>query len=204
MADDEQSELVEGITLSLQRFRDGLKRHANPLQVVREFITHGPCVAINSKDHAQLRESVAAELGVNPNQNVYTVGSAKLGFSIKPNNRYRHFGEESDVDVAVVSSELYNHLWCEARDFVASKTYWHGKGRERLKSTHLYGSIHPSIFPRSDQIPTAKKLWELGRQLQSQRTAGPYKVTFVVWHDMEALESYQSRAVLACQESEMQ
>ncbi|MFI7469956.1 hypothetical protein [Nonomuraea sp. NPDC049646] len=197
-----EEELETAIQASLGQFRQALKQHPDPLRVVREFITHGPCVAITRDKHAELREAVAAELQVHPNRDVYTVGSAKLGFSIKPDHRYRVFGDTSDVDVAVVSPDLYNQLWREARKFQAAKGLWPRDQLKSFKNGHLRGSIHPGSIPISEALPTANSLWELGRELQRQQAAGPYKVTFVVWNDMDALESYQSVAVSACQGSE--
>jgi hypothetical protein len=39
------------------------------------------------------------------------VGSAKLGFSIVPDKRYRAFGETSDIDVVLCSSALFDLFW---------------------------------------------------------------------------------------------
>ncbi|MCL7426914.1 hypothetical protein ABTZ93_33690 [Streptomyces sp. NPDC097941] len=70
-----------------------------------------------------------------------------------------------------------------------------------FKLRHFWGSIHLSDIPRSPLIPTQEKLWELGRSLQRARVAGPYRVTFAIWNEMESLENYQCRAVAACQET---
>ena len=39
------------------------------------------------------------------------VGSARLGFSMKPRNHLREFTEESDIDVVVVNETLFDQLW---------------------------------------------------------------------------------------------
>ncbi|WP_406078161.1 hypothetical protein OG337_18130 [[Kitasatospora] papulosa] len=195
------SELENAIDRALVDFKDGLKRHNAPLSVVREFLTHGPCVAIDRATHASLREVVAGALGVHPNRDVYTVGSAKLGFSIKPKSRYRHFSDTSDVDIAVVSPEIYTSLWRQVRSFQSDKGIWKADQERMFKLRHFWGSIHLSDLPRSPLIPTQEKLWELGRTLQRSRAAGPYPVTFAIWNEMESLENYQCRAVAACQET---
>ncbi|BFP54665.1 MULTISPECIES: hypothetical protein [Streptomyces] len=193
----------KNITESLEAFKGGLRRHSHPLHIVREFITHGSCVVIDQAQHALLRERVADSLSVHPNRDVYTVGSAKLGFSIKPSRRYGHFNDESDIDVAVVSAELYGRIWRETRAFATSKEIWSTKKSDEFKRQHLAGRISPQNIPKaSPMIPTASKLWEVGRKLQQDRVAGPYRVTFAIWHDMEALEGYQSKTVLECQKME--
>ncbi|MFJ5883263.1 hypothetical protein [Kitasatospora cineracea] len=197
MLEDDQEKAIDQ---SMEAFKAGLARHSNPLSVVREFITHGPCVVISQEQHAELRERVGAELGVHPNRDVYTVGSAKLGFSIKPSRRYGRFNDESDIDVAVVSPELYGQLWREVRSFIASKEPWSATKLDDFKREHLTGRISPkNLHKASPLIPTATRLWDIGRQLQMDRVAGPYQVTFAVWYDMDALEGYQCNAVSECQ-----
>ncbi|MEV5435164.1 hypothetical protein AB0K80_03900 [Streptomyces sp. NPDC052682] len=196
------ADLDHRIDASLVQFKSGLRRHDDPLKVVREFITHGSCVAIPGEPHALLREAVAEKLNVHPNRDVYTVGSAKLGFSIKAHARYRRFNDESDVDVAVVSPELYAQLWKEVRNFSASEGIWKDSDLRWYKNNHFKGSIHPKSLPTSPLIPTAADLWELARVLQNDQAAGPYAITFVVWNDMDALESYQASSVALCMESE--
>jgi hypothetical protein len=57
-----------------------------------------------------LREHLAANLGVD-GENVYVVGSAKVGFSLSPNGFPRRFSEDSDIDIAVVDSALFDRAW---------------------------------------------------------------------------------------------
>ncbi|MFH1370110.1 MAG: hypothetical protein ABII09_02325 [Planctomycetota bacterium] len=44
-------------------------------------------------------------------QNVIVIGSAKVGFSLNPNNFPRKFSETSDIDVIVISEELFDKVW---------------------------------------------------------------------------------------------
>lgn len=190
----------EAIKESLASFKEGLQRHDDPLKIVREFITHGPCVIIDQAKYAALREDVATALSVSANQDVYVVGSAKLGFSIKPGRRFGFFEDKSDIDVAVVSSNLYGKLWREARAFRASQEPWGESKSSLFLSQHFSGRISPDNLPKaSPLVPTVTRLQELGRDLQRRRVAGPYKVTFAVWADMDALESYQAGTVAQCQ-----
>ncbi|MFI5754488.1 hypothetical protein [Streptomyces sp. NPDC051569] len=193
----------KAIDESMVAFKEGLRRHKQPIQVVREFITHGTCAVINQAQHAELRERVAAELDVHPNRDVYTVGSAKLGFSIKPSRRYGRFNDESDIDVAVVSPDLYSRIWRETRAFIESKEPWATKKSDEFKKQHLAGRVSPKNIPKaSPLIPTATRLWDIGRRLQNERVAGPYQITFAIWFDMEVLENYQANTVADCQKIE--
>ncbi|MFG2161010.1 hypothetical protein [Streptomyces olivaceus] len=198
-----EEDLEKAINASKVAFREGLRRHTDPLQVVREFITHGSCVVITQAQHAALRERVATELDVHANRDVYTVGSAKLGFSIKSGRRYGSFNDDSDIDVAVVSPELYRRVWRETRAFMASKELWGARKRGDFTRQHLEGRISPKNLPKaSPLIPTATALWEIGRKLQEERVAGPYQVTFAIWYDMDSLEEYQAKNVADCKKLE--
>ena len=44
-------------------------------------------------------------------QNVIVVGSAKVGFSLNPDNFPRKFSEISDIDVIVISEGLFDQVW---------------------------------------------------------------------------------------------
>src|SRR5262245_53541540 len=92
---------------ALNDFRDRLATGATAESIVREFITFGPSAVLDGQTYARLREHAGQALGVSPNQQVFLVGSAKLGFSIKPERRYGLFNDDSDVDLAIVSDALY-------------------------------------------------------------------------------------------------
>lgn len=46
-----------------------------------------------------------------PEQNIIVVGSAKVGFSLNPDNFPRKFSETSDIDVIVISEGLFDKVW---------------------------------------------------------------------------------------------
>lgn len=195
-------ELVEDIALTdaLARFQDRLRSGASAGTIVREFVTHGGSVVIDDQTYARLREHAGAALQVSPNQNVYLVGSAKLGFSIKPRRRYGLFGDDSDVDLAIASSGLYERLWGEARRYSRGGGLWEDDTRIHFKNDHANGVIKPYVVPDSDAIPTRRMLFDLESELQ--RVGGsPYPVTIAVWHSIDVLEEYQTLAVMKCQEA---
>jgi hypothetical protein len=58
----------------------------------------------------QLRMQLAQNLAVRP-ENVTVVGSAKLGFSLSPDNFSAPFSPASDVDVIVIDAASYDRIW---------------------------------------------------------------------------------------------
>src|SRR2546425_7552142 len=77
----------------------------SPLEVIRKNIIYGDCFIITNDSYFEIRSVVAEKYNIHPND-VLVVGSSKLGFSIAPHNRYRHFTETSDIDVVIVSDVL--------------------------------------------------------------------------------------------------
>lgn len=67
---------------------------------------------IHSVDDFKMLVSQAFDISFN---NVVMVGSAKLGFSIAPENSLRDFiidGESpSDIDIAIISPQLFDYFW---------------------------------------------------------------------------------------------
>lgn len=56
------------------------------------------------------RAEIAVELGIAA-ADIRVVGSGRLGFSVKPGTNLRPFTDESDVDLIVINSELFDFIW---------------------------------------------------------------------------------------------
>lgn len=80
------------------------------IQIVRKHIISGECCILSQPKYFDLRSEVADHFGLHPNE-ILVVGSAKLGFSVVPHKLYRPFCDESDIDVAIVSSTLFDKIW---------------------------------------------------------------------------------------------
>lgn len=57
-----------------------------------------------------------------PVKNVAIVGSAKTGYSLTPGRNYSPFSNESDLDLVIVSDNLFRELWESQLNFVNSAT----------------------------------------------------------------------------------
>jgi len=57
-----------------------------------------------------------------PVKNVAIVGSAKTGYSLTPGRNYSPFGENSDLDLVIVSENLFRELWESYLNYVNSST----------------------------------------------------------------------------------
>lgn len=77
----------------------------------------GPCLrddltpyVFDAESWGAFRTEIINALGVNENE-IVIVGSARLGFSLKPNANLRAFHDKSDIDVAIVNQSMFDELW---------------------------------------------------------------------------------------------
>jgi hypothetical protein len=166
-----------------------------PLQLVRRHVIHGACAVLSDDVYFELRGVVAEHLAVHTNE-VLVVGSSKLGFSIAPHKRYRPFGETSDVDVAVVSTRLFDRIWMAVHAYSQRGGYW---DTQRDFEKYLFqGWIRPDKLPPSDTFELANKWWQLFRELSASRKYAQIKVSGALYKDWYFLEAYHVKATEGC------
>ena len=77
-----------------------------------EILTGLPFIFGSEHDLDRFQEYVATALGVpTAAQDVLIIGSAKTGFSLDPDRYFVPFRPASDIDVAVVHTELFDEAW---------------------------------------------------------------------------------------------
>ncbi|MGW5355313.1 hypothetical protein ACWERV_32940 [Streptomyces sp. NPDC004031] len=192
MGDEEASQ-------RLAKFKDVLSSEVSDRRMVDAHILHGSCFAINDDDRYNLKEEIASEFSLKVHQDIFIVGSAKLGFSISPPKRYRLFGDRSDIDVAIVSHDLYEKVWHETHEYMESGAYW--KEKQNFERYLAWGWIRPDKLPRSASFDFTDTWWNFFRSLQRSRRYGPYKIAAAIYHDMSFLTKYQMNSVAACRDS---
>ncbi|MFK4761455.1 hypothetical protein ACI3KS_11020 [Microbacterium sp. ZW T5_45] len=194
-----QFETEEADHLSrVANFRQALTVEPDGEQIVRQHILHGSAVAISNAQEYALKKSVSSQFSVDPNQDVFVVGSAKLGFSIAPHKRFNAFNDRSDIDVAIVSHDLYFRVWHEVHQYSLQGADW--PEQEKFKGYLAWGWIRPDLLPRSKQFQFSNSWFEFFRSLQQERVAGPFKVAAALYHDISFLIKYQHSAVEKCRE----
>lgn len=175
------------------QFRSDLATTSDDMLMVRRFILHGSSFALRDNEVFSLADEISTHWQVHPNRDVYLVGSAKLGFSISPSKRWRPFGDESDIDVAVVSDKLFEAYWNEIDSYVARPESW--ADRERCRSTVASGWIRPDYLP----AVLADEWFEFFRSVQmNSQYAGGIKIAAGLYYSMSFLERYQATAIKKC------
>lgn len=157
----------------------------------------GGCAILTDSAYFQLRAAVAEKYEIHPND-VLVVGSSKLGFSIAPRKRYRHFGETSDVDLVIVSSDLFDQIWKAVHVFWHQGGYW--DKHLDFKSYLFQGWIRPDKLPPARTFALANDWWKFFNTLSSGGRYSLYKIAGALYRDRYFLEAYQLRGVSACLE----
>lgn len=163
--------------------------------VVRKYLLHGDCVALTTNAYMDLRSKVAKEFNIHPNE-VYVVGSAKLGFSIAPHKKFQHFNHNSDIDVAVISPNLFNELWEKTHYYFKTSGEW--EEFNQFKKYLFKGWIRPDMFPPVPSFQSATSWWKFFNNLSASGVYSGLKVRGAIYRSFYFLESYQAEAVDEC------
>jgi hypothetical protein len=182
----------------VRRFKDDLGVLDVP-SIVQKHISFGDCHALEPDQHFALKAAVAKQMSVHHSE-VLVVGSGKLGFSIAPNKRYRHFGDTSDVDVAVASPALFERVWRDLFDYDRAGGDWPDK--EDFTRYLFRGWARPDKLPPDQSFQFGSDWWEFFRSLTASGDYGEYRITGAIYQSWWFLERYQEIAVTECERAE--
>lgn len=186
---------IEASQLRIRTFKQDFTSLSTE-QLVMKYLILGEPFAIKPSLFDQLRIDVARHFNVHPN-NVVMVGSGKLGFSIAPKKRYKPFDYESDIDLAIVSKEIYEDIWREVFKYDNNVRGW--TDRDKFGAYHLKGWIRPDKLPTSSTFNRTQEWWDFFRELTSSGKYGSYKIRAGLFHSFHFLETYQAYCVTLCQ-----
>lgn len=175
-------------------FKSDLAR-LKPLHAVRKHIIGGNCAVITDDSYFALRQEVSEKFQVHTNE-VLVVGSSKLGFSIAPQKRYRHFSDTSDIDLVVVSEALFNSAWKRVHQYWLDGGYWENAGD--FKKYLFRGWIRPDKLPDEARFDFSLEWWEFFNALTSSGRYSAYKIAGALYKDWYFLETYQLKGVSEC------
>ena len=182
------------IETRIQAFRSDLKTLTDKI-MVQKHITSGESFVLAEDQYFSLKYDVSEQFELHPSQ-IIVVGSGKLGFSIVPRKRYRPFGDESDLDVAIVSDDLFHALWARVFEYWNDRGYWE---REAPFKNYLFrGWLRPDHLPPS--VQRSVQWFEYFRRLTASGKYGPYKISAGIYKSWSYLENYQETAVAQCRQ----
>ena len=182
------------ISVRVQAFQQDLDLLSDN-HMVQKYITFGESYILHQEQYFELKYEISRHFELHPSQ-VIVVGSGKLGFSIVPYKRYREFGDQSDLDVAIVSDNLFDFLWEAVFDHYSGGIFW--ETELQFKHYMFQGWLRPDHLPVT--FPTKGEWFEYFRQLTVSQRFGPYKVSAGLYRSWHYLETYQQKAVGLCRQ----
>jgi hypothetical protein len=166
------------------------------LAILNKYVYANQCACLIPAQHDSLKTRISGKFGIEAN-NIVVVGSSKTGFSIAPEKRYAPFGDSSDIDIAIISSDLYVKVWYELFDYQRSGAHWESKECEHYC---FRGWIRPDKLPRSNTYPFSKAWWEFFQSLTSSNQYGPYDIRAGLYHSKHFFEAYQRICIDQCKQ----
>ena len=179
----------------IEQFKKSVQDENNSTQIiVRKFIMHGTPHVFEGKEelYFDLKNEIGEKFKTHP-ELVRMVGSAKLGFSIKPTRLFGEFGDDSDIDMVIISDDVFDNIWNELFD----EQIWDYEKKSRseaadkkLQQFFMYffrGWIRPDkILPdykvRSEWFEFFQKI--------SYGKYGNHKVTGAIYKNFHYFEHY--------------
>ncbi len=169
----------------ISAFKEDLDRRSDG-QMVQRHVLAGSAYAIDDGTLFDLKQETATQFRVNPSE-IFLVGSAKLGFTIKPQHSFRHFGDTSDLDLALVSGALFDEVWFKVAEYAESGGYF--PTRSQFSEHLLHGWIRPDKLPPGGEFPYREEWWAFFNKLQASKRFGPYKIRMGLYKSFEFLEN---------------
>jgi len=136
---------------------------------------------------------------------IRVVGSAKLGFGLLEKKlktgeflpAFRSFRPESDIDLAVISSRLYQLIWDELSTHAnnSSKMPWDSG---KLGDYMVHGWLRPDHFPKNVRLRRCDDWSDIFRSLSADRELGRRPIRGALYHSHEHLRMYQLRGLSQC------
>jgi hypothetical protein len=129
-----------------------------PPDFVDQYLFGAPPYAFRSSpaEYDQFRTELGIRLGV-PAQDLILVGSGRLGFSLNPDHLAQPFLPSSDLDMVIVSSEIFDGTWTELVEKESDISLASEDERHRIKRTkdHFFkGYLRPDHLPLSIGLAT--------------------------------------------------
>lgn len=172
--------------------------HLDIVTTIQKHITTGVPAAILPDVYFNLRLRIAQNFGLHPNH-IIVVGSARLGFSLKPHKRFA-FAEPKDIDVAVISDRLFDEYWEMIFEKVRFDRTWpsSSKKNQRFVRSLFAGWITPHELPNLPTFARAKSWVEFFDVLTRERLCGIRKISGRLYRTWSRLEAYQELMVKQC------
>lgn len=168
-------------------------------KIVHEFMFEGNPICF--KGDKIVINDLKYELGkgffIHPKA-IEIVGSAKLGFSLNPNKLGKKFNKYSDIDIVIISEQLFDRAWHEIlkKDLY---DYYDLTEKDGLLISECYKNISEG-FIRPDKLPTSlqfsRKWWAIFSQLSKSKNYEHRKIRGRLFKDWLFAEKYYAKSLV--------
>lgn len=170
--------------------------------IVRKYLCNGSSPVLTDETIFEIKHSIAEHFKIHPNEIILT-GSGKLGFSIAPNKKYKHFNKDSDIDIAIISETLFDTFWRELLNFninLTSRTARDQESYNKFRNYFFQGWIRPDLFPFQYED---KKMWfDFFRDLTYKfYPYGEHKISAGIYKNFTAFEIYNTQNLKSLRQS---
>ena len=163
-------------------------------RVVQEYLVSGIPRTMGERTYHELRAEVANQWHLHPNE-IMIVGSGKLGFSIKKKRRFQSFRPDSDYDIAIISSDLFDYFWRMAFRFTPKYYDWRKKGE--FQEYMVSGWMRPDMLP-TEEFDDRLRWDAFFDDLSTRSKYGRHPMKAGLYKSWEHLEAYQTICVGEC------
>jgi hypothetical protein len=145
--------------ITVESFRQKI-RESQSVSVVDEVLLAPAAIHVATCDIEHIKTSLVGKFNAAATAvEIWVIGSAKLGFSITEKRlpdgtklpRYRTFSPASDVDIAVVSSSIFELIWNELsiHAYQSPRLPWNSGA---LGDYLIGGWLRPDHFPKGVRL----------------------------------------------------
>lgn len=173
-------------------FKNVLNDYRNSeLEIAQKYIIHRTPFIFGEDLYYALKKSIGDHFDIHYNE-VKMIGSAKLGFSIAPNKVWKELDDDSDIDMAIVSNDIFESFWKEMYKFnlsISARSETEQKNFNKFKNYFFRGWIRPDLLPFD--FPQKTKWFDFFRSI-SYKKFGNRKITGAIYKDFYFFESYHT------------
>lgn len=191
--------------MTIENFNDELKNCSTVEQrsrFIEKNLVHGIPFVFDGDEgkYYTFRERIAKKYSVNIND-IFIVGSSKLGFSYEKNTI---FSLESDIDVVIVNESLYEVYQQSICDYQyqidrLKKNITVGELEQYNKflSYFIKGWMRPDLIPSSFDIEILREDWfQYFKTLSNGKSeVGNYKVSAGLFKNLEYFKKYHLQSI---------
>jgi len=163
-------------------------------RVLNKYILGGDpiCFPSNKNLIFALKENISTYFDIHPKM-IEIVGSAKLGISLSEDRFGGRYNKNSDIDMAVVSIELFDMAWNELMKLDSQFYTLKDKDRQFLKDC---SNDIPDGFISPDKLPEKcdfrKKWWKIFSDLSNKKEFEFRKIRGRLFKNWFFVEKYYS------------